>query len=125
MSKPSLPPGTMSDAAPRRASRKAATIEVSTPDPRGGLGAYVKVARKALSDPSAPLVVTSTRPGTYSVTHRPSGAVVGFFFRLKDAKAALPELLPITDWDRGMEEVAHTPGLYDKVRAVERKFRDG
>ena len=122
MNKPSLPPGTTSEAAPRR-TRKVATIEMSTPDPRGGLGAYVKVPRRALTDPHAPLVVTSTRPGVYTVAHRLSGAGVAFFFKAKDAKAALPELLPITDWSRDMETVAHTPGLYDSVKAVERKHR--
>lgn len=123
MEKPVLPPGTSSDAAPTGKRRKTATVDVMTPDPRGGLGAFVKVPRRALTDVHAPLVVASTRPGVYAVTHRLSGSGVAFFFRAKDAKAALPELMPITDWDRDMESVAHTPGLYDHVKAVERKHR--
>jgi len=102
---------------------RARTIDVLTPDPRGGLGARVKVPHRALSDPLAPLVITSTRPGLYSVTCRVSGAGVAFFARSKDAKAALPELLPLTDWDRDIETIAHTPGLYAQVRAIERRHR--
>ncbi len=105
------------------ASRRA-MIEISARDPRGGLGAHAKVPARALSDSHAPLVVTSTRPGMYAITHRPSGAGVAFFVRSKDAKAALPELLPLTNWNRDMEAVAQTPGLLDQVKAIERRHRN-
>jgi hypothetical protein len=98
-------------------------IEVSTPDPHGGLGAVIKIPRRALSDPQAPLVITSAGPGNYSVTHRASGAGVAFFSRSKDAKAALPDLLSLTDWSRDAETLALTPGIFARVRAIVRRHR--
>ncbi len=100
-----------------------ATIAVLTHDPKGGLGAYVKESRRALTDPRSLLVVTGGH-GAYSVTHQPSGASVAFFFRAKDAKAALAELMPLTDWNQDLESLSRLPGFYDQVRAIELQYRN-
>ena len=83
---------------------------------------YVEVP--LYTDDKLPLVVTGGGQRNFVVTHRQSGSRVTSFERLRDAKAAVSELLPLANWTEDIDTLTRSrPHLYDEVRTVEQRIK--
>jgi hypothetical protein len=92
---------------------------------------YEMVPALALTPTDKPLVVTELEPFTgedptpeYTVTHVPTGQAIGHYKNAKKAKAALEDLVPLTDWTRSKAEISADVALGAMVRAVKKKHGD-
>jgi hypothetical protein len=85
---------------------------------------YKTVEVPLYGDDRLPLVVTGWEAGhkptvePYSVTHRASGMRIAGFGRLQEAKLAVSELLPITDWSLKEPRIS-----YDEVQSVKQRVK--